>query len=321
MWNSTVLSILLSLDGSAQSRYAAELCWSIAKANGMTVDAQHVVDSLAAWDFLNFDIAGFIGSEPYFEAHETMLGCLNTIGESLTEAYEGQAAGHEITGKTYLDEGTTIREICWRAKDHALVAIGQRSTGMGSPDEDKRRIPRRSVAESLTYYCPRPLLVVQDRCEPWTKMKIVLSSLRIPSSLLESCIGFAKRLNIEPQIRLVLVTDSQSTEVENDTLDNCPEAQHLIDDLTKLVPAMAGIRVDLRRTGNLNRYWQYDADEDNNALLVVPVTEIAGVRKTSFGTAPDTIVRYLNHPAVLFWMEEQHLEAPKEEAASSAQAP
>jgi nucleotide-binding universal stress UspA family protein len=320
MWSSNVLSILLSLDGSAQSRYAAELCWSIAKANNMTVDAQHVVDSLAAWDFLNFDIAGFIGSEPYFEAHETMLACLNSIGQSLTEAYEGQAAGHEIQGKTYLDEGTTIREICWRAKDHALVAIGQRSTGMGSPDEDKRRIPRRSVAESLTYYCPRPLLVVQDRSEPWTKMRIVLSSLRVPSTLLESLIDFAKRLNVEPQIRLVLITDNGSSEVENDTLENCPEARLIIEDMSKLVPSMEGLRVEVRRTGNLNRYWQYDANEDSNSLLVVPVTEIAGVRKTSFGTAPDTIVRYLNHPAVLFWMEEQAIDSKKEEAASGAQA-
>ncbi len=312
-------SILLSLDGSAQSRYAAEVCWSVAKANSLSVDAQHVVDSLAAWDFLNFDIAGFIGSEPYFEAHETMLNCLTSIGESLTAAYEGQAAGHEIPGKTHLDEGTTIREICWRAKDHALVAIGQRSTGMGSPEEDKRRIPRRSVAESLTYYCPRPLLVVQDRCEQWTKMKIVLSSLRVPSSLLESLLAFAKQINVEPHIRLVLVTENNSSEVESDTLENCPEAKHLIDDLSKLVPAVAGVKVDVKRTGNLNRYWQLDAEDDLDSLLVVPVTEIAGVRKTSFGTNPDTIVRYLNHPAVLFWMEEQVSERAKEEATSSAQ--
>lgn len=316
----TVQSILLSLDGSAQCRYAAELCWSIAKANDLSVSAQHVVDSLAAWDFLNFDIAGFIGSEPFFEAHETMLRCLTSIGESLTEAYEGQAAGHEINGKTYLDEGTTIREICWRAKDHAIVAIGQRGTGMGSPDDDKRRLPRRSIAESLTYYCPRPLLVVQDRCEPWTQMKIVLSSLRVPSSLLESCIAFAKRISIEPQLRVILVNESGNPEVENDTVENCPEAKQLVDDLSKLVPAVAGLKADVRRTGHINSYWQHDAEEDSESLLVVPVAEIGGVRKTPFGTTPDTVVRYLNHPAVLFWMDETAVKLPQEEKASSMQS-
>lgn len=313
-------SILLSLDGSAQSRYAAELCWSIAKANNLSVDAQHVIDSLAAWDFLNFDIAGFIGSEPFFEAHESMLQCLTSIGESLTEAYEGQAAGFEITGKTYLDEGTTIREICWRGKDHLFVAIGQRSTGMGSPDEDKRRLPRRSIAESLTYYCPRPLLVVQDRCDNWTKMKIVLSSLRVPSSLIDTCLQFAKTINVEPEIKIVLVTENGSDAVEKDSVENCAEAKQIISDLSKLVPEVAGLKVDVRRTGNLNKFWQTDAEEDSESLLVVPVSEIAGARKTSFGTSPDTVVRYLNHPAVLFWMEEQDVKLPAEETASTIQA-
>ena len=311
-------SILLSLDGSAQSRYAAELCWAVAKPNGWTVNAQHVVDSLAAWDFLNFDIAGLIGSEPFFEAHESMLRCLNDIGESLIEAYTGQSAGHEILGEAYLDEGTTIREICWRAKEHTLVAIGQRSTGMGSPEEDKRRLPRRSVAETLTYYCPRPLLVVQDRCEPWTQMKIMLSSMRTPSGLLESCLKFADAVKIQPEIQVVVVSESNQNEDELDTLENNPEAKQTIDDLIKLVPGLKGLKVDVRKTSNLNRFWQADAEKDPSSLLVVPVTEIGGVRKTTFGTSPDTIVRYLNHPAVLFWMEETEVEIPKEEKASSA---
>lgn len=314
-------SILLSLDGSVQCRYAAELCWSIAKANKMTVEAQHVVDSLAAWDFLNFDIAGFIGSEPYFEAHETMLNCLNAIGESLTEAYEGQAAGHEIPGATHLDEGTTIREICWRAKEHSIVAIGQRSTGMGSPEEDKRRLPRRSVAESLTYYCPRPLLVVQDRCEPWTKMRILLSSMRVPSSsLLSSCIDFARKVNVEAQLDVVLVSDGGGSDRETCSLDSCPEAKVLIDDVHKLVPATSKLKVAVTRTGSLNRFWGLDAEADPDSLLVVPVSEASGVRRTVFGTTPDTVIRYLNHPAVLLWMEELEVELTKEEAASALQA-
>lgn len=310
-------SILLSLDGSAQSRYAAELCWAISKPNGWTVNAQHVVDSLAAWDFLNFDIAGFIGSEPFFEAHEAMLRCLSDLGESLIEAYTGQAAGHEILGEAYLDEGTTIREICWRAKEHTFVAIGQRSTGMGSPEGDKRRLPRRSVAETLTYYCPRPLLVVQDRCEPWTQMKIMLSSHRTPSNLLESCLKFAEQVKIKPEIQFVVVSETNKTEDEVDSLENNPEAKQAFDDLTKLVPGVAGLKVEVRKTSNLDRFWQADAEKDPASLLVVPVTEIGGVRKTTFGTSPDTIVRYLNHPAVLFWMEETEVEIPKEEKAST----
>lgn len=313
-------SILLSLDGSAQSRYAAEICWTLAKANNMTVDAQHVIDSLAAWDFLNFDIAGFIGSEPFFEAHETMLNCLSSIGEALTEAYEGQAAGHEISGTAHLDEGTTIREICWRAKDYTMVAIGQRSTGMGSPEEDKRRLPRRSVAETLTYYCPRPLLVVQDRCQTWSKMNIVLSSFRIPSGLIESCLAFAKANRMSTNFRIVLLNESGSTQVENESLESCPEAKQMLDDLCKLVPSASGSSADVRKTGNLNQFLQKDADEEPESLLVVPVAEFGGQRRTSMGTTPDTIIRYLNHSAVMFWMEEHEVAAQEAEAASAAKS-
>jgi hypothetical protein len=108
--------------------------------------------------------------------------------------------------------------------------------------------------------------------------------------------------------------------VEKDSVDGCAEAKQIINDLSKLLPEVSGLKVDVRRTGNLNRFWQADAEEDPETLLVVPVSEIAGSRKTSFGTSPDTVVRYLNHPAVLFWMEEQEVNLPAEEAASTAKA-
>lgn len=310
-------SLLLQLDGSAQCRYAAEVCWSLAQKNKLNVNAQHVIDSLSAWDFLNFDIAGFIGSGPYFEAHEMMRSSLSRIGENLIEAYTGQAAGHDVDGETFLDEGTTIREICWRAKDHEMVVIGQRSTGMGAPEEDKRRLPRRSIAETLTYYCPRPLLVVQDRCEQWTKVKILLSSLRVPSSLMSSCLEFARNMKLEPTVKLVLVSQDINEE-RSESVEASSEAKDMLDDLKKLIPEMSNVSVEVRRTGNLSRFWKTDAEEDQDSLLIVPVTESNGVRKTCFGTSPDLVVRYLNHTAVLFWMEEQSVELAVEERAQSA---
>ncbi|MBY0549900.1 MAG: universal stress protein [Candidatus Obscuribacterales bacterium] len=310
-------SLLLQLDGSAQCRYAAEVCWTLAQKNKLTVNAQHVIDSLSAWDFLNFDIAGFIGSGPYFEAHEMMRSSLTRIGENLIEAYTGQAAGHNVPGDTFLDEGTTIREICWRAKDHEMVVIGQRSTGMGAPEEDKRRLPRRSIAETLTYYCPRPLLVVQDRCDQWKRVKILLSSLRVPSTLMTSCLDFAKNMQLEPTVKLVLVSQDINEE-RTESVDASSEAKDMMEDLRKLVPEMEKVQVEVCRTGNLSRFWKNDAERDTDSLLIVPVTESNGVRKTCFGTSPDLVVRYLNHSSVLFWMEEQSVELAVEERVSSA---
>lgn len=311
-------SILVELDGSAQSRYAAELSWAIAKANNLSVNAQHVIDSLAAWDFLNFDIAGFIGSAPYFEAHQTMLKCLTSLGENLIKAYKDQAAARDIGGGTFLDEGTTIREICHRAKDHDLVVIGQRSTGMTSADEDKRRLPRRSIAETLTYYCPRPMLVIQDRCQPWSKMKLVLSDNGgISPALLKSFLEFSERINLVPEIRLVFISDSFSHAIKRESVDSNAEAKRIVQDLSKQVPSLSKAKIELHRTTSLNAYLKRDAEEDGDSLLVVPVMDVTGVRKTPFGTTPDQMIRYLNHPALLLWMEELPVTKPKKPVASS----
>ncbi|MBY0357507.1 MAG: universal stress protein [Candidatus Obscuribacterales bacterium] len=309
-------SLLVELDGSTQSRYAAETAWAIAKANNLSVNAQHVVDSLAAWDFLNFDIAGFIGSAPYFIAHQTMLGCLNDIGKNLIKAYSDQAAARDIPGGTFLDEGTTIREICRRAKDHSLVVIGQRNAGVTSAEEDKRRLPRRSVAETLTYYCPRPMLVIQDRAKPFTKLKLVIADTDIKPALLNSYFAFAESLNLVSEIRLLLVSESFSKDTKRESIDSNPDAQRLVQELSRKVPAFSKAQLELHRTKNLNEYLQLDAQEDSDSLLVVPVTEIGGIRRTPFGTAPDTLIRYMSHSAILLWLDEVAVESSNEKAVS-----
>jgi nucleotide-binding universal stress UspA family protein len=310
--------ILLGLDGSAQSRYAAELSWSMAKTAGIDVDAVHVVDSLAAWDFLAFDIAGFIGSGPYFAAHETMRNSLNSIGQNLIDAYKSLAEAQGIKGETFLDDGTTIREICWRAKDYSMVVLGHRSTGMQSPDEDKRKIPRRSVAETLTHYSPKPLLIVQDRCKLWTKLRILLGGNQVHSDLLNSCLDFVSALNMTPSVRYLFTVDKKATGEVDKT---APDGLRVVTDLTKLVPGLAKAKVDVKTCVDINEFMKQDAEEDPDTLLVVPVTNTAGVRKTSLGIAPDLMVRYLNHAAILFWMEaDEAVDPAREESVSTSAA-
>lgn len=291
-------SILLGLDGSAQARYAAECAWALAKAGNMKVDAQHVIDSLASWDFLNFDIAGFIGSGPYFEAHETMRNALQELGQSLVTAYTSISEQNGVVSEAFLDEGTTIREICGRAKKYDMVVLGQRGTGMGSPEEDKRKLPRRSTAESLTHYCPKPLLVVQDRCKLWPQVRILLGSTPVPNSLVSSAVDFAQNLRIDTEV-CVLQSDSDASAKGKAAVN----ATKVAADLAKSIPSLKGKKVEAQTIGSVSDYLKNDAELESNTLLVVPVVEIDGVRTTPFGWAPDVVVRYLNHPAILFWIE------------------
>jgi nucleotide-binding universal stress UspA family protein len=307
-------SLLLGLDGSAQSKYAAEIAWSLAKTGNMKITAQHVIDSLAAWDFLCFDIAGFIGSGPYFTAHEAMRNSLHSIGETLIDVYKSMAQPHKIDTECFLDEGTTIREISNRAKEHDLVIIGHRPTGMQSEDEDQRILPRRSTAETLTYYSPKPLLVVQDRIKPWTNMRLLLSTAQVPSQLLNSFVDFASSVSITPEVRY-LVTSDPDANISDDKAST--DALKLSKDLTKLVPGLAKSKIDAKAIGNINHYMRDDAEIDPDTLPVVPVFNIAGIRKTCLGVTPDTLVRYLSHPAILFWIEEVPVKASKLEKTSA----
>jgi nucleotide-binding universal stress UspA family protein len=305
-------SILLELDGSAQARYAAEVAWMLGKSSNSRVDALHVIDSLSAWDFLGFDIAGFIGSGPYFEAHETMKGCLETIGKNLIDVYSKLAKQNQVEGDAFLDEGSTIREICKRAADYDVVIMGHQSTGMGSPDEDNRKLPRRSVVETLTYYIPRPLMVVQDRCRLWTKARILMGSGTIPAEQLQECVNFINSINAEPTVRFLFTDTGLKTKKELTP----PDGARAITDITKAVPQLKGCKIDSRTSPDANQYLQTDAEQESDVLLVVPIAEQNGWRMSSFGLTPDVMVRYLNHPAILFWMVEGE-EKPAEKSSKS----
>jgi nucleotide-binding universal stress UspA family protein len=308
-------SILLELDGSAQARYAAEVAWSIAQAVNCNVDAQHVVDSLAAWDFLSFDIAGFIGSGPYFEAHETMKECLTKVGRNLIDVYGQLAKKNNIEGEAYLDEGSTIREICFRAKEYGLVVMGHQPTGMQSPGEDKRKLPRRSVTEALTHYVPRPLLLVQDRCRMWTKARIVMGAQSIPAETLQACWQLINDLSVEPYLRVVLHRD-KPTKMDKTAADGIKAA----DDFSKYLPDLPKKSIDVRSVEDIDDYLREDAEKEGDVLIIVPVVEVDGIRRTGFGVTPEHMVRYLNHPAILFYMPQTAPEAPAAESKSVSTA-
>lgn len=308
-------SILLELDGSAQARYAAEVAWSIGKTINCNVDAQHVVDSLAAWDFLSFDIAGFIGSGPYFEAHETMRDCLTKVGKNLIEVYMQLAKKNSVEGEPYLDEGSTIREICFRAKDYGLVVMGHQPTGMQTPGEDKRKLPRRSITEALTHYVPRPLLLVQDRCRLWSKARILLGGQTVPKETLLACWQFINALSIEPYVRLLFNVEKGAS------MDRTsPDGMRAADDLTKLLPDLPGKNIDAKSVPDINEFLREDAEKEGDILLIIPVIEREGRRVTAFGITPEEMVRYLNHPAALFYMPETTAETPTVESKSVSTA-
>ncbi|HMX46016.1 MAG TPA: universal stress protein, partial [Candidatus Obscuribacter sp.] len=98
-------SYLLTIDGSAESRSAAYFAWELARQTEARVAAQHVVDTRAIWQFLSYDLPGFIGSGVYLDAKERITEVMKSVAESLMLAYTSQVSELSDNHETYIDEG------------------------------------------------------------------------------------------------------------------------------------------------------------------------------------------------------------------------
>ena len=184
------MSILLTIDGSAESRSAAYIAWQLAKKTGSSITAQHVIDSLAVWKFLSFKSAGFIGSGPYMEACERIKEALHAVAESLFLAYNSQAEGQGLNNRNYIDEGDFVSCICERAKEHDLVIVGH------------------SLERTNDFYlelgkmCSAPVLVIQKSTMPWSKVCILLTDETVNEDTIWDISEFGSDLGLPTELYL-----------------------------------------------------------------------------------------------------------------------
>jgi nucleotide-binding universal stress UspA family protein len=298
-------SFLLGLSASERSRFAAELGWSLAKKADATLNALHVVDTRAAWELLGYDRTGFIGSGLFISEREKLLLSLNSIGRKLVEVFEMHEDGAGLSGTALIEEGDPIERICSHAPKHDLVIIGHRP-GLVEPIEDERRRSfRYSVAESLAHECPSPLLVVQDRCDFLSEMRIITSIKHINEGYLNSCLATAASLSLKPHIAVL----SSGVHEEG--------AKQFVDDLRTANPKTENVPIYVKRINNniltedKTAWWCTEEDLEWNALgntlMVIPSRQLSGQRITVFGSSPAFFIRHLTLPCIMLCPEEQPL--------------
>ncbi|HEY9870907.1 MAG TPA: universal stress protein [Candidatus Obscuribacterales bacterium] len=295
-------SILLALSASEQSRFAAELCWALAAQTGARVTAQHVVDSRGAWDLLGHDRPGFLGSGMFVTAHEQLVAALYTLGGKLLEVYDAHASARAIRGESVLDEGNPVREICRRAPEHDLVVIGHKPSTFESPEDERRKSLRFSVAESLAHECPRPLLVVQERCEPWSDMRILLSLRHVNQNYIHSCLQMASTLRIDPEIVGLStgIHEEDATTFAANLRQQNPDLSHVPINVTRLSDTI----LNPEKCAWWTSEEDIEADALPDTLLVMPTRELEGRRLTVYGSSPAFFIRHLKLPCILLWPEE-----------------
>lgn len=314
------LSILLGLTGSEKSKYAAEVAWSIAKrANGRVV-ASHVVDTRMACELIRNDRAGFIGSGVYLEAYENFCKSLESIGNALVTKFEAIAEGQDVPTAVLLEQGSPVRRISDRAKEHDFVIVGHQARDPRSKEEDHCNFIRYAVAEGLAHECPRPLLVVQDKVYSWSDMSILVSVDHLNFSFVNACIGMAKILGLKPN--LVALASGLREESPVAILNDLRKAHPELDDIDISIEMLRGIALEEDHRFLQSSEVELDWRPDPKTLLVVPTRLTGGHRITVFDTSPDAFVRCLALPSIMFWPEE-HTEldvkfTEEKQASSSA---
>lgn len=295
-------TILLALDGSSQSLYAAELAWRLAKLMRARLVVQTVVDSAALWQVMGQSTAGFIGSGPYLELHEAAVTGLRKAAEVLQMSYGSRVQSQSIETEYFIDEGDAVREIVERARHCDLVIAGHRYHQRDDrPDEmSQRRFVSLSLTEQLAQRCPVPLIVVNDRCKPWSASRLILSDETFDPAVIDDFIEFTSMIGATREIVCVGGAIGLDTLIEKvrDQVPRCVRArlaarvltnaedvgEFVIDTPATMLPVMAA-RETPRTTKSED---SGDADDGRP------------VRQSCEGGKPSRFLHYSSVPCVMF---------------------
>ncbi|MBS1993748.1 MAG: universal stress protein [Cyanobacteria bacterium SZAS LIN-3] len=299
------LSILLCLDGSVYSRYAADLCWLIAKNTGAHITAQHVIDTQSAEQFIVPEESGFVEPVKYKFAYNTLHKELYDLAHQLQNSYLVEATKHGVRTDFVIDEGDPVRAICERAKGHDLVIIGHKPSGERSQPLYRRQFLRLSLAEALAHECPRPLLLVQNHTELWSDMTVLVSLEHLNENYVNACLDFASVLDLKPN--LTCLTSGDLDEPVEKFIKDFRES----DPKVKKVPIEVATLADIAIVDGAPIWGHFASAEAKGmaaTLPVIPTRSAAGQRVTVLDGSPTLFVRFLSLPTMLLLPEEHLLE-------------
>jgi nucleotide-binding universal stress UspA family protein len=295
----SIRSILVGLDGSAQSQWAAELCWQFAVKQDVTVSAQHVVNANGLLELLGFQLAGFVGSGPFLFAYEEMLKNLQKLGEELLEAYEVHASPRGIVGEQFLDQGHPIAEIRKRGDSYDLIALGHKASGIQCETDDRRHWPRLSITEALASISERPLLLVQEQLANIKSVTVILPCQHLFPNALAGARALADSISCDLRIYFWPQAEMDLAQIELQI-----EIYALQDDQART--AEICVEEELHNGGS--SMWPKNCLMEDT-LMLMPTKNGSAIRESAFGCPADKLVRYFPGKSLVLWPEEFSLQS------------
>ena len=281
-------SILLLIDGSAESLLAAKMAWLFAKSTDSQITVQHVIETNHIWDFLSYSKTGFIGSGVYFAAHENITKELKSIAESLFMAYESRASGFGVKSLMKISEGNLVDEVNKEIVKHDLLILGHKSSEYNLLNEERRRFNRLSACERLIGNCPKPILLVQKEFQDIPTLQFMVGQLLFREDVINNVVKFAKKMRLD--LEIFIVSRGQISE----------EIELSIAKFKSLYPELI-IHLVLEENLNMLSFDNNDFASSENSLCVMSISKINNDNITSLGYGVNKIVNCLEKPALLLY--------------------
>jgi nucleotide-binding universal stress UspA family protein len=303
-------SIMVALDGSQYSRYAAGLCWRIAQVTGSSVTALHVVDTHGAKQLCgpDSDISddgngqGFLRPEESRLFYKNVCDQLHAQAKFLAAHYLADALRHGVSTNFVIEEGDPVSVIVEQAAGHDLVVVGHSPNKNDQASINRQKLIRLSLAEALSHECPRPLLFVQAEVSLLSEVTVLLSIEHLNEIYIDRCLNLAAALDL-PITFLCLTADPEHTNAGDfihDLKEANPKLKNLLVEVTTLAAVSSGnghafSDEFILRPGNQQSY---------TVLPVLPTRKLGKERLTVLGGSASNLVRSLVLPAMLLMPEE-----------------
>ncbi|MBU6454612.1 MAG: universal stress protein [Cyanobacteria bacterium REEB67] len=301
-------SIMVALDGSLYSRYAADLCWRIAQVTGSSVTALHVVDTHGAKQLCGPDSVaageaeGFLRPEEARFFYKNVCEQLHSQAKFLASHYLADALRHGVTTNFVIAEGDPVSVIVEQAARHDLVVIGHSPNKNEKAAINRQKLIRLSLAEALSHECPRPLLFVQAEVSMLSEITVLLSIEHLNELYIDRCLNLAAALDL-PVTFLCLTADLAHTDTA-EFVHNLKEANPKLKNLLVEVTTLAAVSRAGGHAFSEEFILRKGSQQSYTVLPVLPTRKLGKERLTVLGGSTSNLVRTLVQPAMLLMPEE-----------------
>lgn len=160
--------ILVALDGSQNSRNAAEYAFWLSTNLDAELEGQHVIDPRLVDLFICPEFAEELGFACSVDTSEKVFGALKRVGKVILDLFSREANERGLKVSTHLDEGYIVECILNRLKDFDLLVVGHKGRDDSSMPLN---IVLGSVAERLAVSSKKSILIAS---RPLKEIKQVL---------------------------------------------------------------------------------------------------------------------------------------------------